>query len=315
MRRYGLDWGRRDGVEVHDPSSELDRTYPTLKALLSALPEASVLIIESTFGSFDLGEREMFENACSAAGHELYVTPPRMTERTRRKLHLKKSNLIDAEVIFHLGSTSAARRLVPRDASRVERRQRANHVLMELRRTFADYNTRLFYGVGKPDYRKAKDVFGRHLREKLPPFRYLQGPALYVAGKSEGGKPPKDYNLVILAAVGAAALFSRNRREWECIAGLSANGYPSQIRADLYHWGWHGGNGKANRLREIGRFEKEDGSTQPIYGGRKDGKTLSQWRRSLRHLYGLVKPIAHEAYVKTVRKFPGSSLPDPGDIP
>jgi len=300
MQSFGIDWSIRNNIDVFDPDKRLRAKYACLEDLLAALDGPSKIVIESTFGSFDLAKRREFVAECARRGHTLVMVPPRMTAKRRKAQRVPKSDAVDARIIYELGETSAARRFKPPNSALVEKRKAAARCIMELRRRYITEEGQRMPDTGSSiNYVSLKDVFARKLKAKLEAnnkrWRYLPMSINHRALVNPEGN---DYNPVTLAAVGVAAIFADNMREFESIAGLSANGYPSQIRADLYHFNWAGGNAR-KKLEKTGSFVEADGTKRPVFGGRTDGLKLTEWRRGFRWLYRQVKDVAKECYEET----------------
>jgi hypothetical protein len=98
----------------------------------------------------------------------------------------------------------------------------------------------------------------------------------------------KDYNLVIVAAVGVASIHARTTDEFDRLAGLYAHGYPSQIRADLHHYAWAGGNTRAKLETHLDGYGKRIIPSPTV---RLDGLTWTSYRRELRWLYRQLRRV------------------------
>lgn len=273
------DWSIRNGVATVRNDEDEVKFYPDLAAVIETRPER--IILETTFQSFDLSARAATIAACERLGIELLTTPNRLTSRFRKAAGLgEKSDPTDARAI-RIAAQSGVHLKRPRiaepgeDASRIT----ANGALMYLR-SHGDI-TKKPRSEGY-NFHSRKDDWARELVEYLPPYSSLTDTQKIALGNG------KEYSLVTVAAVGMAAYHARNTREFDRLSGLYAHAYPSQIRADLHHHAWAGGNTRAHL-----NGAKEDGIRK------RDDITLSQFRREMRWLYHQladvvrkVKPVA-----------------------
>ena len=108
----------------------------------------------------------------------------------------------------------------------------------------------------------AKDDFADELIARLPAFGTL--PAIRQQALGNG-----EYSKIIVAAIGVCAEQAKTIKEFDYLSGMYAHAYPSQIRADLMHYAWAGGNTRA-------RLEIDNGTSK-----RKDGLTLTDYRRDI----------------------------------
>lgn len=277
-----VDWSERRGVVSFDGSEK--RYFVDLHELLASLAEPTEIALESTFESFQTARRAEVMRLAREGGHTLKALPPRLTAKTRREMFGEdKTDEIDVEVLWHLAQNpSRTRRPANPDPALVAKREEAGRTLMLLRRSGTRVaraqQLALLEGAGKftpPRYESSKDEWARRLVAKLPKFASLPEDTRKAIGAGDG------YSLVAVAAVGVVALVASGRREADTLMGLHAHAYPSQVRADLHHYCWAGGNTRA-------RLDREGGWV------RVDGLTMSAWRRSLRWLYAQLKTIVRD---------------------
>jgi hypothetical protein len=143
-------------------------------------------------------------------------------------------------------------------------REEANDALMELRRsgTMVKVNSR--DGSEKWKRTSGKDAFAKTRLPELPPYESLTMDQKLSFGNG------KEYSLPVIAAIGICALYADTREDFDFLSGLYASAYPSQIRADLHHHQWAGGNTRA-RLNPETR--------------KRDDLTLTDYRRNLRQMW------------------------------
>lgn len=272
MDKLYFDWSIRRGVKAGKNGSVT--YYRDLDELLDATPVSTRLVGEATFSSFDIDQRRRVIERCEREGRELLTTPNRLTGRHRRAMgytDADKSDELDISVLQHIDESGVhLKRPSLADESFVMRREAANAEMMNLRRT----------GEMRPRPRaggyvraSAKDAYAESLIPLLPPYQELVGSFQKALGDG------KQYSLVVLAAAGIAAKYARNREEFERLCGLYGHGYPSQIRADLHHYAWAGGN----------RRPRLDGTKADGIRKRKDGLKWREYRRALRWLYAQFK--------------------------
>lgn len=238
-RRRGsvyFDWSGGPVHAIHDDSDKVT-VYAGLDHLLDALASPTTIRAEATFESFNVAKREEFLARCRREGHDFKVINPRATAKRRRALgYEEKSDEIDARVIRHLatdGITHFTPVVLP-DEERVDARQRVNARLMDLRRTKvprASKRARLGWV-----FESAKDHYAEALIEGLPPVAALT--AAQDAALCTGPPGKRAYSKLVVAAVGVVAEEARNTREFDFLAGLYQNGYPSQVRSDLMLHRW-----------------------------------------------------------------------------
>jgi hypothetical protein len=266
-------------VTVLHGEAETPIVYPTLSFFLDALKEPTEIFLEATFESFNRKRREYFITRCAAEGHLIHTIPNRLTARVRRiELGIEdKTDDNDVQSIRHIAKTKPSCLRTPmlaRNDELIAKRVEANRLLMLLRCTGTHTKRPRSDGY---NFESMKDGLAEKLVPLLPPFESLTPTQKIALGN--GG-----YNLVVVAAVAVAAKYADNQREFDSIAGLSANGYPSQIRADLHHYNWAGGN-QRSKLIQVGPHK--------FIGDRED-ITMSDWRRELRWLYHRLRPLVFQ---------------------
>lgn len=256
-----LDWSLRNGVTaVRNDSQDVIHFKKGTDEFLDSLSCPAKIIMESTVHSYVPEWRSAYIARCAEDGHDLRFLPPRETGRWSRELGIDKSDFNDPFVLREIVAAGAhlKRPTVPDDAY-VAKREAANRKLMLLR------------AAGD------KDDYADALIATLPEYGSLSNEKKLSLGNG------KKYSKIVVAAAGVAAEAASSRKEFERLCGLYAHGYPSQIRADLYHWQWSGG---ARRGRLNGEPTNVDKDGKKSYGLRKrDDLTLSGFRKSLRWLY------------------------------
>lgn len=237
-RSVYFDWSGGPVHALHDdtPPDQIV-VYAGLNALLDALTGPTRIRAEAPFESFNVERRMDFLRRCDEAGHDFKVISPRATARRRRALGFEeKTNEIDVQVIRNLandGTTHFTPVKLP-DARRGALREDANAELMLMRRTLHPrVSTRSKTGWM---FDSEKDHFAETIIAKLPApadLTHAQDIALCT-----GPEEKRAYSKCAVAAVGVVAAHARNTREFDFLAGLYQNGYPSQVRSDLMHHRW-----------------------------------------------------------------------------
>jgi hypothetical protein len=218
---WAFDWAIGRGVTCVD-SRQMTWRNDTLEGLVRSLPRGITLVGESTFHSYDLTKRQRVIQLAESRDINLLTVPARGNKRRREALGLppdkkqsKQSDRDDALAIQY-AATHGAHLKKPAivEPEWEELREAARKRFILLRSS------------------GGKDEYAISLMHRLPPY-VLQPRERKVA------LGPKDsYNLVILAAVGVAAEFASNRRDFERLTGIYAHGYPSQFRSDFFFHGW-----------------------------------------------------------------------------
>lgn len=265
MNTYYLDWSLRNGVTgiFNDGDANAVEHWPGgTDEFLDSLDTPHNIVMESTVHSFVKEWREEFIERCEREGHTLRFTPPRETGRWAREL-MYDMPLSDFEaplVIREIAKRGHTKAPSITDDAYIQKAEDANHELMLLR------------AQGK------KEAFADECIALLPEYKTLDDTLRLALGDG------KKYSKVVVAAAGMAAKHADSRKEFERLCGLYAHGYPSQIRADLYHWGWSGG---AKRARLNGTPTAIDPKTNAKKFGirKRDDLTLSEFRRGMRWLY------------------------------
>jgi hypothetical protein len=276
MDKIYFDWSQRRGVVaivVSGDGSAIPATWPTLADMADARKgNPTIFIGEATFESFLSMRRQAFVDRCASEGHQLFTTPARLTPRHRRAMGLLKSDENDAIAIMSL-SNNPARRSGYHAPNVIKSglRERANRQLMILRAS------------------GDKESWAQALADRLPAPESL--PEIRRKALCDG----KKYNLVKVAAVGVATANSANQRDFDFLSGLYAHAYPSQIRADLMHWGWAGGSKRGKLVKELDPSGETDKDVPVVPSKRVDGLTLTDYRREIRWLYRQLKPLVTEA--------------------
>ena len=234
-----FDWSRDKIHALHDSDDKVT-IYYSLVHLLDSLTEPTCIYCEATFESFEADHRERFLQRCAAEGHDLRVINPRATAKHRRTLGLKKSDDADVHTIRDMAESTDKHFQHPpiRDAAMFVKLRAANDELRDLRNRVGDIRTS---PRGKVTVVSNKDMFAEELADLLPDPADLtdtQRTALCNEKKGKKNAGTYEYSLKVVAAVGVAAKHAVNRREFDFIAGLYENGYPSQIRSDLHWWRW-----------------------------------------------------------------------------
>ena len=278
-----FDWSIRNGVAtLVDDRTEV-RFYSSLWQVLDLLQPGDRLIGEATFLSFDLDQRARFIDAAMARGITFLTTPTRLTGKVRRREYpdQDKDDALDVVVIRGIAQDpSKLKRPTVPDPNWVTQREAANDELMRLRRsgtlTPRPRNPERF------TFTSQKDIQAQEWIAKLPPYQDLTLDQQQALGNG------KEYSSVLVAAVGVATKHARNRKEFDHLIGHYAHAYPSQLRADVHHWVWAGGNTRSKLVTEI----QVDGHRSAVSPSQRlDGLTQSEYRREVRWLYHQMKTI------------------------
>lgn len=285
MKRLYFDWSGTKGIHTIDDDTELPtneeekkdgrvKIYNDFNELFIDLTEPTQLIGEATFESFLPSRRKKVIETAKAFGHEILTTPTRETGRRRRKLELKKSDYIDPFVIRDLANDGKTHLKKPSfvDQNWVEISKQANHELMIMR------NTKIQVGSKRIGL---KDYFAQLIIRYIPKLEGCSEKTRLVLGDGE-----KKYSLTAVAAVAIATRYVNNTREFDKLCGLYHNGYPCQIRADLYHHRW----GR--------RFTDINGKNKKNYGK----ITLTDFRREIRRLYHWIVEKVEWKYIDNEMK-------------
>jgi len=287
MATVFFDWSIRNGVFTLTDDDENVVVYPTLESVIDKMDAGDTLIGEATFQSFNLDERLRLMQLAASRGINFLTTPNRLTSRARiRHRFGSKSDESDVRAIRALAlerdANGEQHHLKPPaspDPFWIKRRERANRHLMALRRSGT-----LTPAVRTPNrfsFTSQKEITAAAWAARLPLFSGLSQIQQLALGSG------RDYSLVIVAAVGVAAIYARDTDEFDRLAGLYAHGYPSQIRADLHHYAWAGGNTRAKLVT----VQVEGHRTAPSPTRRHDGLRWSDYRRELRWLYRQLREI------------------------
>lgn len=233
---YAFDWSTTRGVTAVDPRG-FKIGCRTLVELIRDLPRGATVVGESTFCSYDLRQREQVMQLAESRGVILLTVPARGNMRRRASAGLaektgqsRQIDLEDARAI-QLAAISGAHLKKPAivEDAWAELRERARKRFIHLR------------------YSGQKEQYATDLMRRLPPYRVQPIERMVALGKLENGEL-RNYNPVIVAAVGVAAEFVSGRADFERLTGLYSHGYPSQFRSDLMHWGWGRQEKKRQRI-------------------------------------------------------------------
>jgi hypothetical protein len=281
MKKIVFDWSLRRGVVAIVVSEDGGKYTPVewkplpdrtgLDLMLDSLTEPHEIIGEATFESYILEHRRDFTARCEKEGHILRTLPSRLTPRKRRALGMVKSDENDALAMVDLADKESRFSVYHEppadDDPELLRREGANHDLMILRAS------------------GDKDKYADGFIARLSAFK--DQPEVRRKALGNG----KQYNPVKVAAVAIAADYSLTQREFDQLSGLYAHAYPSQIRADLMHWGWAGGSKRPKLVKEIDPSGETDKMVPVVPSARVDGLTLTEYRRELRWLYRQIRAM------------------------
>lgn len=289
MSTIYVEWSYHRGVTALFGDTDRHKVYPNLATMLDDLKSPTRIVLETTFESYDRGSvdaaRETFIRRCAAEGHEIRTWPNRLTGRWRirmgfdpdprpkgyTKVQSYATDLEDAKC-FRAGVKAGVHLSIPHETDNRKEQLRidANTRLMELRRSGSMVKVNSRDGSDKWKRTSGKDEYAKKLLPGLPVYDGLT----YAQKLSFGNG--KEYSLVVIAAVAVIAEHANNRDDFDFLSGLYAHAYPSQIRADLMHHQWAGGN-KRIRLNPVTR--------------KRDDLTLTDYRRELRWLYRQLKQL------------------------
>ena len=288
MNRIVFDWSLRRGVVaivISDDGIQKQYVWPSTSAMLDSLTEPHEIIGESTFESYILENRTTFAARCAREGHALRTLPPRLTPRWRRSLGLVKiggaSDDNDVAAMIELAKDETRLSVYHEpDADQAARMRQANRYLMLLRATGEKEDGAHDIIARLPAFEDQPEVRRKALGEAFDNKNHRPG---FVQGWH--------YNSVKVAAVAVAAAFSGNQREFDQLSGLYAHAYPSQIRADLMHWGWSGGSKRGRLVKELDPSGETSKPVPVVPSRRVDGLALTDYRRELRWLYRQIRTL------------------------
>ncbi len=213
------DWSSNRSITAIRDNEEEILYYQDFDSWFDSLSEPTLLVVEATFENFEKQNRQLVIDRAKREGHVFRTIGTRCTNRVRRAGGEDKTDEVDVRVIRHRVK-SGAHLHDPDYRVDKEYQERFDAAQAEIR------NLR---------YMGKKELLAQNVIKRLPEIK-LQPETRRVALTSKSS--PNEYNEVRVAAVTIAAKYSRDIKEFERIAGLYENGYPSQIRADLMYHGW-----------------------------------------------------------------------------
>lgn len=264
-----FDWGRGKVTTLLDDDTEEQIVhYPSTDAVLDSLTEPTTIISEATFESYEPVRRAAIIQRAQDEGHLWLTTPNRQTARHRAEIgYEKKTDEIDVQVIRSLALSQPDGLKAPnvRGAADpvVMNLGAANMELMHLRREY-----RMVSSPRKrlPTLVSAKDDYAKAIIELLPDFAGLfperqaalgDPGSVSARGYRKTASTHLGYRMTLVAALAKATKFSRNRGEFDQLAGMFAHGYPSQIRSDVHHWTWRMINKREDNTLTLSQFRRE----------------------------------------------------------
>jgi hypothetical protein len=254
-----------DTFEVHN-----------LRKLIESLTKPTVLIGETTFESYKLGERKFVFDLAKTNGHLWYGTPNRETDSWRRRLGWKKSDDTDAHVLRVIAEFPGPLKDLRDDSEGVipeGKSKRAKKVYGPVDRL--DILSKLAFGEGSwkrlreinvddpaearqrdkkrkdafsekqasaMEYRRQEATVKKQLTRDLK-FEVIDALGVTLAPRKKtpddafASKFPNLTDSVIWAVV-FAAHNSKDRNEFEALLGLHAHGAKSLLRSQVYYHGW-----------------------------------------------------------------------------
>lgn len=289
-----FDWSLRRGVFALFGEHGLDyRVYLHLNALLDDLKEPTRIVGETTFDSFNLDRRKAVIERARAEGHELLCVPTRQTTKSRYRAGFGDkdpdtlvSDSQDTQAIrwqVQHGGALKAPGAVP-DDNYLKAYTAVKQELMRLRSTGIHSHNR----NGNVKFVPDKDTLPALLEPLLPPVNDLADEFQKALGSTEirSSGEHKGYNKTLLAAVAVLAKHCSSRKMLDQVSGMHTHAYGSQVRSDMMFWVWAGGGRRAKL------YTGSDPDTMPsIYGSRRDGLTLTDYRRAVRWLYRQLKDL------------------------
>lgn len=263
-KRLYFDWSGVRGIRVVDDlmpfpktkeEAEIAKSYDNFDKLIDALGSEKVCLIgECTYESFLPGRRLRVTKKLKKAGHEILVFNPRSTQKFRNGL--EKTDAVDA---FAIREAAKTLHLKPPTLNPDQVRNETRKIACRLLRIMRNSNVNI---EGKK--MSTKDYFSNLIIGYLPPLESFDEQTKFALGDGK-----KKWSQTMIADIGVMVRRVTTPREFEYVVGLHQNGYPNQIRSDLYHWRW------ARR-----------GFTNP--DNKNFGKlTLSQFRKAIRRLFHL----------------------------
>lgn len=236
-RRWAFfDWSGGPVHALHDDNPKII-IYQGIDALLDSLTEPTNIRCECTFESFSVARRANVVTRCKQDGHNFKVINPRATAKRRRAMgYEEKTDEIDVAVIRNLaldGETHFTPVVFP-DDYRIALREKVNSRLMDFRRTkIPRKSSRSKLGFV---FDSAKDLYATEIISKLPATSTLT--AAQDKALCSGPESKRVYSKCVVAAVAVIAEEASGTKEFDFLAGLYQNGYPSQIRSDLMMHRW-----------------------------------------------------------------------------
>lgn len=280
---FYADWSMRRGVAILAEDEDFntmdgkflpydDTLYPNILAFLKSCERPALLILEATFESFNLSQRQEIRDYCESNGHFIYTVPNRLTTKARVRAGFSAAktsdtihaDLEDVQAIRHeveYGVELRQWRLELPDEDYLKAYNGVSRRLMELRS----------HGTMKkrprsPGYVLESDqsVYGKQLAAKLGPV--ANAPEFVQRAFGKDGK----WNETAIVTLGVLAEFCKTRRMFDRVSGLHAAAYGSQARSNLMFWVYAGG-GTRGKLNPVTR--------------KRDDITLTEFRRAARQVW------------------------------
>lgn len=275
--RFVADWSQQRGViairwnEIYDPESEDGYLrFNTLRQFFEWVPEGSTIILERTFESYDLEERQLVLKIARERNLDLKCTPTRATWRTRKRLwpevqsdhwtKISTEGCMDRYDVLAIREIAKTAHLIAGEANHrppadeLKRQDVARYEIMKARNTA---NKRQVGGKGAGKVTETmKDAKAKEVAASLPNVPDWAKPYL---------RTKTGWRLSVIAAIAIAKENTLSKKEFERLIGMYHHAYPNQFRSDLMFHAWH------------------------KYIRKEPGTTLSEFRKAVRWLYHNIK--------------------------
>lgn len=209
-----FDWSLK-GVHATGDGVRVER-HDNIGELVASLEVPTKLVAETTFESWDPGQRSAVVAEVRERGHELYVYRPLHTSR-RRPAGLPKTDANDARVIYSIAVDGRFHLYPAPGAPNINwarRQMRANREYQRIR-----------LAEQKPQLAAEAEAI-------LGPYSELESEPREVLGNGQ------NYSTTLLAVTLFATKWSRSRNEFERLLGLSGAGYPALLRSEIHTHVW-----------------------------------------------------------------------------
>ncbi len=245
LEAYFIDW-KSGKLNIVKGSSQKQSIMSNLPQFLEKHGKSPIIIImESSFESYLLEDKDAFILRCRAEGHIFKLTSSRSTAWKRKANGFEKdekSDKLDAFMIRQVaidgGHLKTPLLSSECDNTHINDVRKVGCRILMLLRASEDLQLKKRgrgYSKNPPSQ---KDQWAIELIRRLPEYTSIDTTLQLALGDGE------TYNDIVLPAVAMASLCSKNQKEFDKICGLYSHGYPSQIRSDLHFHCWRRVQGK-----------------------------------------------------------------------